>query len=41
MTLGLGAVGTAVMPRSGFQAAVPVGYWLARRGRELGAGGST
>jgi hypothetical protein len=36
-TLGLGVVGTAVMPRSGFAAALPVGYWLVRRGRELRA----
>jgi Family of unknown function (DUF6463) len=36
-TLGLGVVGTAVMPRSGFPAALPVGYWLVRRGRELRA----
>jgi hypothetical protein len=34
-TLGLGVVGTAVMPRSGFPAALPIGYWLLRRGREL------
>ena len=34
-TLGLGVVGTAVMPRSGFPAALPVGYWLLRRGRAL------
>ena len=35
-TLGLGLVGTAVMPRSGFPAALPIGYWLLRRGRDLG-----
>ena len=34
-TLGLGLVGTAVMPRSGFPAALPLGYWLLRRAREL------
>ncbi len=30
--LGLGIVGTAVMPRSGFPAVLPIGYWLVRRG---------
>jgi uncharacterized protein DUF6463 len=33
--LGVGAVGTAVMPRSGFPVAMPIGYWLLRRSREL------
>jgi Family of unknown function (DUF6463) len=28
--LGIGAVGTTVMPRSGFPAVVPIGYWLIR-----------
>jgi hypothetical protein len=35
--LGIGVVGTAVMPRSGFPAGLPIGYWLLRRGRKLGA----
>ncbi len=33
--LGMSAVGTAVMPKSGFPAAMPIGYWLLRRSREL------
>ncbi len=33
--LGMSAVGTAVMPRSGFPVAMPIGYWLLRRSREL------
>jgi hypothetical protein len=33
--LGIGAVGTAVMPRSGFPAVLPIGYWLLRRARRL------
>ena len=36
-TLALGAMGTAVMPRSGFPAAVPIGVWLLRRARALDA----
>jgi hypothetical protein len=36
-TLGLGLAGTAVIPRSGFPVAVPLGYWLQRRGRALRA----
>jgi hypothetical protein len=35
-TLGIAMVGTAVMPRSGFPAGLPIGYWLLRRGRKLG-----
>jgi Family of unknown function (DUF6463) len=31
----IGAVGTAVMPRSGFPAALGVGGWLLRRARQL------
>lgn len=34
-TLGLGVLGGIVIPRSGFPAAVPLGYWLLRRGRAL------
>jgi Family of unknown function (DUF6463) len=34
-TIGLGVLGAAVMPRSGFPGALGVGYWLLRRGREL------
>lgn len=34
-TLALGAVGTAVIPRSGFPAAVALGLWLLRRARAL------
>lgn len=38
--LGLGVLGAAVIPRSGFPAAIPLGYWLLRRGRALrGSGG--
>ncbi len=33
--LGLGAVGTAVMPRSGFPAVLPIGLWAIRRGRQM------
>ena len=33
--LGLGVVGTTVIPRSGFPVAVPIGYWLLRRSRAL------
>jgi uncharacterized protein DUF6463 len=36
--LGVAAVGTAVMPKSGFPVALPVGYWLLRRSRELRVG---
>ena len=35
-TVALGAMGTAVIPRSGFPVAVPIGLWLLRRGRALG-----
>jgi hypothetical protein len=35
--LGIGVVGTTVMPRSGFLAALPAGCWLLRRARELRA----
>jgi hypothetical protein len=34
--LGLGLLGAAVMPRSGFWGALPIGYWLERRGRSGG-----
>jgi hypothetical protein len=34
-TLGLGLVGTTVIPRSGFPVAIPLGYWLLRRSRAL------
>jgi hypothetical protein len=34
-TVGVGAVGAAVMPRSGFAAAMPIGWWLVRRSRSL------
>ena len=34
-TLGLGLIGSVVIPRSGFPVAVPIGYWLLRRGRAL------
>jgi Family of unknown function (DUF6463) len=30
--LGLGLIGTAVMPTSGFPAVIPLGYWLKHRG---------
>jgi hypothetical protein len=33
--LGLGAIGTAVMPRSGFPAVLPVGGWVLHRSRRL------
>src|SRR5439155_16264802 len=36
-TLAIGAVGTAVIPRSGFPAALPIGWWLLRRARALRA----
>jgi hypothetical protein len=32
--LGIGAIGSAVMPASGFPAVLPVGYWLLRRARQ-------
>jgi hypothetical protein len=31
--LGLGAIGTAIIPRSGFPTALPIGLWIVRRGR--------
>jgi hypothetical protein len=31
--LAIGAIGTTVMPRSGFPAVMPVGYWLIRSAR--------
>lgn len=34
--LGLGVAGAVAIPRSGFPVAVPIGYWLLRRGRALG-----
>jgi hypothetical protein len=34
-TLGLGLLGTAVIPRSGFPVAVPLGVWLLRRAATL------
>ena len=34
-TLGLGLIGSVVIPRSGFPVAVPIGYWLLHRGRAL------
>ena len=34
-TLGLGVLGATVIPRSGFPVALPIGYWLLRRGRAL------
>jgi hypothetical protein len=33
--LGLGVLGTTVIPRSGFPVAVPIGVWLVRRSRAL------
>lgn len=38
--LGLGVIGSVVIPRSGFPVAVPIGVWLLRRGRALDASGS-
>jgi Family of unknown function (DUF6463) len=34
--LGIGALGTTVMPRSGFPAVMPIGYWLMRSARRAG-----
>ncbi|MEA2442271.1 MAG: hypothetical protein QOH76_3695 [Thermoleophilaceae bacterium] len=36
--LGIGALGAAVIPRSGFWGALPIGYWLERRGGGLRRG---
>jgi hypothetical protein len=38
--LGLGLVGSAVIPRSGFPVAVPVGYWLLRRASAIDVTGT-
>jgi hypothetical protein len=35
--LGIGMVGAAVMPRSGFLSVIPVGFWLGRRARKAAA----
>lgn len=40
VALGLGLIGSVVIPRSGFPVAVPVGVWLLRRGRALDTTGS-
>ena len=34
----LGLIGSVVIPRSGFPVALPIGYWLVRRGRARGSG---
>lgn len=34
--IGIAVAGATVIPRSGFPAALPIGYWTMRRARQLG-----